>query len=41
MYLENSRYFIYQFQTDFGVVGKLAQPVSYGLGVKWAFNAGE
>lgn len=39
--LENSQYFIYQFQTDFGVVGKLAQPVSYGLGVKWAFDAAE
>ncbi|QQD17301.1 TonB-dependent receptor [Spongiibacter nanhainus] len=36
--LENSKYYIYQFQTDFGVVGKLARPVSYGIRVNWEFG---
>jgi iron complex outermembrane receptor protein len=36
--LENSEYYIYQFQTDFGVVGKLAQPVSYGVALNWRYD---
>ncbi|MBU0539528.1 MAG: TonB-dependent receptor [Gammaproteobacteria bacterium] len=39
--LEDNKYFIYQFQTDFGVVGKLAQPASYGVSVKWVFDGAE
>ncbi|MEX1669913.1 TonB-dependent receptor [Zhongshania guokunii] len=39
--LEDSEYFLYQFQTDFGVVGKLAQPVSYGVSAKWAFDTAD
>jgi len=39
--LEDTRYYIYQFQTDFGVVGKLAQPVSYGVSLKWEFDSAD
>ncbi|NKI17537.1 TonB-dependent receptor [Spongiibacter sp. KMU-166] len=36
--LEGSRYYIYQFQTDFGIVGKLAKPESYGIRVNWHYD---
>lgn len=35
--LQGSRYYIYQFQTDFSVVGKLAPPETYGMRLNWSF----
>lgn len=36
--LQNTRYYLYQFQTDLGIVGKLAQTRTYGFRLNWKFG---